>query len=156
MDPKLVYWTAALLNMAIVVALALRGVVRIRRGDVRRHRRAMLAAASLVLAFVASYLLKVLWLGRENLVLWSPTAVWTLRFHEACVFAMLVAAAWAARHAWRIRRTRRVTGQATDPPADPRNLRAHRLAGRAALISAILGLCSACVVLAGMYARSPA
>jgi len=156
MDAKLVYWTGALVNMAVIVALAGHGVRLARRGDVAGHRRAMLVASGLVLAFVASYALKLAFLGREAVETWSPAAIWVLRFHETCVLFMILGGAFALARAWRLRRTRLVTRDPEDPRPAPALLRAHRRAGRVAVGAALLGVLSACLVLAGMYARSGA
>jgi len=146
-DPKLLYWTGALLNMVLVVVLAVSGVASVRRGDVARHRRRMLAASVLVGAFVLSYALKVAVLGREPIATWSPAAIWTLRVHELCVLVMLVGGAGAGLGAFRMR--------AAPLAAEHAGVRAaHRRAGRAAVIAAGAGLVTAGVVLAGMYGRA--
>ena len=56
MDAKLLFWCVALANLAAIVAFALTGVLAVRRGDVRTHRRRMLIAAALVGLFLVSYL----------------------------------------------------------------------------------------------------
>src|SRR5262245_54268074 len=75
MDPKLLYWSAALIDLAAVVAFALVGWRRARRREFHAHRRSMLAASGLVAAFLVSYLAKVALLGREQLELWAPVYV---------------------------------------------------------------------------------
>ena len=47
-DPKTAYWMGALINMAVIVSLLYAGARAIRRRRVRRHKRLMLSAASLV------------------------------------------------------------------------------------------------------------
>src|SRR5262245_58626325 len=64
-DPKLVYWTAAWLNMALIVGLGVTGLLQISRRRFETHRRLMLTAAWLVAAFVLSYAVKLYALGRE-------------------------------------------------------------------------------------------
>ncbi len=141
LDPKLAYWTAALANMLAIVALAIVAVRRIRRREIAGHRRLMLSAAALVALFLVSYLAKVSLLGREQLELWDPRYVWTLRFHEACVAILVLAgsrALWlGAREGFR----------------DASRARSHRRAGRTAVVSALLGVASAGYVLFGMYER---
>ena len=154
MDAKLLFWTGALVNMAVAVVVAARGIQLVRRGDVERHRRAMKIASVLVVGFVLAYLLKVQLLGGEDLDAWSSGARGVLYFHETCVSIMLLAGAVAGHRAWRLRRTRRITGDTADPPAPPHVIRLHRRAGRAALIAAVLGVLSAAVVLGGMYGRA--
>lgn len=154
MDPKVLYWTGALLNMGVIVALVGVGVLSIRRGKVVRHRRAMLSAIALVGAFILSYLVKLAVLGREDLSIWSPAAINTLRFHETCVLAMVVGGALAGARAWRMRRSRNVTRDPADAPAPATVVRWHRRAGWTAVVGAALGFVSAAFVLLGMYARA--
>jgi uncharacterized membrane protein YozB (DUF420 family) len=153
-DPKLLYWSGALLNMAVIAALAVHGVRCARRGELARHARSMRAAGLLVGLFLVSYVLKLAVLGREEMERWSPRAVGVLRFHELCVLTMLLAggtALWLGRS---LRRSRAFSRDAADPAAPPARLRRHRLAGRTALAGALLGAASAALVLAGMYARA--
>jgi uncharacterized membrane protein YozB (DUF420 family) len=142
-DPKLAYWTAALANMFAIVALAGVAVGRVRRREIAGHRRLMLSAALLVALFLVSYVAKVWLLGREHVELWEPRYVFTLRFHETCVAAMVLA---GSRALW-LGAKRGFT--------DPVRARAHRRAGWTALVSAGLGVVSAGYVLLGMYERSP-
>jgi uncharacterized membrane protein YozB (DUF420 family) len=152
-DAKVLYWTAALLNLALIVGLASRGVRQIRRGEVASHRRSMLAGAWLVVAFLVSYVFKVAFLGREDLAVWSSLYVNTLRFHETCVLLMLVAGTVALTRARRMRGTRQRTRNPADAPAPESTVRWHHRAGWAGVIGAVAGLASAGVVLYGMYAR---
>ena len=146
LDPKLAYWTGALVNMALIVWLAASGVRLARRGDYVRHRTRMLGAASLVGLFLASYLFKVLVLGREQLSLWSRTDVWVLRFHELCIAVFVIGGATALAIALR-------RGMPLASPEREATHRRHRRAGWAAVIGVVLGLLSATWVLSGMYAR---
>lgn len=154
MDAKVAYWSAALLNMVAVGCLAVYGVRCARRGELVRHARAMRAAAVLVGLFLVSYVLKLAFLGREALDAWSARALWTLRFHELCVLAMVAAGAVALGLGRRLRRSRRFTGAPADPPAPAALSRRHRIAGRTAIAGAFLGIASAALVLGGMYARA--
>jgi uncharacterized membrane protein YozB (DUF420 family) len=99
-------------------------------------------AASLVGLFLASYVVKLFALGREQLELWDPRYVNTLRFHETCVAVMVLA---GARALW--------LGAKTGFD-DPARARSHRIAGRTALVSALLGFASASYVLFGMFERA--
>lgn len=147
MDPKLLYWTGAFVNMVVVVALAAAGVASVKRGDVARHRRLMLAASALVGAFVVSYGLKLVLLGREAVSTWSPAAVWTLRIHELCVFTMLAGGLLAGRLAFRMRAAPLAAEHAATRGQ-------HRVFGRVAVIAAGAGVATAGLVLAGMYGRA--
>ena len=85
LDPKLVFWSFALVNLAVIVALAATAVWRIRRGDVRLHRRLMLTAAALVGLFLASFLVKGRVLGGEAVSDWAPLHRGVLYVHECFV-----------------------------------------------------------------------
>ena len=150
LDPKLVYWSAALVNMAVIVTCALTGVRRARRRNYLGHKRMVVTAAWLVLAFLVSYLVKLPTLGREQLELWQPFYVHTLRIHEVCVALMVIAGATALIQARRL--------GLPVPPGEAqrlaRGIRLHRRAGWTAVISSIAGFLTASVVLFGMYARA--
>ncbi len=158
MDAKLLYWTVALVILCLVVACASVGVRRIRRRDVRGHRRMMLSAAALVGLFIASYVVKVLLLGKEGLEVWDRTSLVALYVHESCILVMLIAGALAATRARSFRRVLDAFPFDADraPRADALALarRRHRRAGWAAVISGALALVTATQVLRGMYARA--
>lgn len=154
MDPKLIFWTAAFANLTAVCGFAIAGVRHVRRGEVARHRRSMKIASLLVLAFLASYALKIQFLGRENMAVWSTVDVWVLRIHELFVMQMVVGGGIAWIHARKLLGTRLVTHDSSDPVPDARPLRIHRLAGRAAVIGSLLGWAMAVVVLIGMFSRA--
>ncbi|MCP4005412.1 MAG: DUF420 domain-containing protein [bacterium] len=154
---KAIYWTAAFLNMTLIIGFGLIGVRDIRRRHVALHRRRMLTGGSLVIAFLVSYLFKALLLGREQLELWTSIHIYTLRFHETCVAAMLLAGGVAYYLATRLE----LAAPAMDPEKQPdddsphfaRRVRWHRYAGWTSIGSGVLGLTAALVVLYGMYAR---
>ncbi|HIL80453.1 MAG TPA: DUF420 domain-containing protein [Myxococcales bacterium] len=154
MDAKLAYWTAAALNMALLMGFAASGVRRVQNGQVARHRRRMLTAVALVLAFVLSYTIKLAALGREDLSVWSDAAVWTLRFHELCVFTMLISGGLALRRGLALARTQTLMEDPDAPQALPKDLKGHGRAGKVAVLAAGLGFLSACAVLASMYGRA--
>jgi hypothetical protein len=153
-DPKLWFWTFALLNMAAVVALALRGVRAIRAGEIAKHRRSMTTAGWLVVGFLVSFVVQRVVLGPENFSLWSHGARLNLRVHESFVTWLLVGGGTALFLGRRIARTRRVTRRAEDPAADAAQLRRHRRFGWSAVIASALGFATACGILAGMFARA--
>jgi uncharacterized membrane protein YozB (DUF420 family) len=153
MDAKVIYWTGALINMAVLAGLASIGVRQARRGDYARHRRSMLGAIALVIAFIASYALKLALLGREDLSIWSAFSINTLRFHESCVLVMLIAGGMALARGRKLSRSSLLDDSADAPAPQPAVIARHRLAGRIAVAAAWLGFASAAVVLAGMYAR---
>ncbi len=154
MNPGLYFWTAALVNLAIVCATAILGVRCARRGEIARHRQSMKIASWLVVAFLLSYVLKVLVIGREDMSVWSSFDVWVLRFHELFVISMLAAGSAAWIQSRKLVGTRIVTRDAKDPEPDPKVLRWHRRAGWSALLAAVLGFALAIGVLAGMFQRA--
>ncbi|MEZ4282985.1 MAG: DUF420 domain-containing protein [Myxococcota bacterium] len=154
MNPGLVYWTAALVNLGIVCAMAVFGVRCVRRGEIARHRQAMKLASWLVVAFLLSYVLKVVMIGREDMSRWSTAELWVLRVHELFVLVMLIAGGIAWLQSRRLVATRSVTRDPRDPEAEPDVLRRHKRAGWTAVLSAIAGFALAGVVLGGMYARA--
>ncbi len=155
-NPGLVFWTAALVNLGLICAMGILGVRCVRRGEIARHRRAMKVAGGLVVAFLISYVLKVILIGREDRSLWSDADVLILRAHEVCVVIMLIAGGIAWWQSRPLLATRSVTRNARDPEADPGVLRRHKRAGWAAVLSALAGFALAAVVLAGMYGRAQA
>lgn len=140
--------------MGLVVGFAAYGVFQLRRGDIAAHRRAMLRASGFVVFFLLSYLTKRFWIGTEDLELWSRGALLNLWIHEAMVATLLIAGIVAIVRGRRLARTRRVTGDAEDPVADPAALAAHRRVGRIAVIASAFGLLTACGILWGMFART--
>jgi len=124
--------------MAGAVASAWVGARAVRAGDVATHRRWMNRAGLWVIAFLASYLLKLALLGREPLADWSPDRLAVLSVHRAVVESMLVLGVAARilgpRGFVRGGRTRAV----------------HRLLGRVVLGAATVGIASAAVVLVQM------
>lgn len=154
MDPKLLYWTGALLNLGVIVGCVAAGVLAIRRGQVRRHRRLMLTAAALVGLFLVSYGFKVSLLGKEDRSLWTPLDDAVLHAHELFIGAMLLSGAYAAFRAWRFRSR---LGPGLSLPAQPLpGAGGHRRAGWIAAVGALLAFVTAAGVLFRMYARAGA
>ena len=153
MDPKLLFWTVALANLAVLCGFALSGVRFVRRGEIARHRRAMKVASLLILAFLGAYVLKVVVLGREDQSVWTLLDVWVLRIHELFVMLMIGAGSVAWFQVRKLVDTRLVTHDPNDPMPDPKVVRTHRMAGRTAVISAVLAFLLAIRVLIGMFAR---
>ena len=120
----------------------------------------MLTAVWLAALFLASYPFKLAFLGREALETWGRDFVYVLRFHEACILAMLLSGGLAATLARRLRLAVRFADphRADPEPATTRGLargvRLHRRAGWTAVIFASLGVMSAAYVLFGMYQRA--
>jgi uncharacterized membrane protein YozB (DUF420 family) len=153
MNPKIAFWTAALVNLFVVFALVTVGIRSVRRKQISRHRRCMKTSALLVMAFLASYVVKLAVLGRESIASWSGAAVLNLRVHELFVLTMLATGSVALLRARRMRDTRNVSGLPGDPLAPESTIRGHRRAGWTAAICAGLGFATAALLLAGMYRR---
>lgn len=153
MDPKLLFWMAALLNLAVLCVVAISGVRLARRGEIARHRRAMKISTALVFVFLGAYVLKVMVLGREDQSVWTFFDIWVLRIHELFVMIMIIAGAVAWVQARKLVGTRFVTHDPADPEPAAKVVRLHRIAGRTAVINAVLGFLMAIPVLAGMFAR---
>ena len=153
MNPKLVYWTVALANLAVIVACGTRGVRAIRRGEVRAHRRMMLSASALVGLFLVSYLAKVAWLGKEDRSGWTALDHVILGTHELCIAAMLLGGGYALFRALRFQA--RLRPGWSIPPGDALPGRAqHRRAGTVAKWSGALAFITAIGVWAGMLFRA--
>lgn len=153
MNPKLLFWCWALVNMALVLGLGARGWRAIRANRIDDHRRAMTWAGFWIVAFLVAYVAKVALIGGETVGAWSSGARANLYIHEAFVASMLVAGVTALVLGRRLAKTRRVTQNANDPVAPREALARHRLAGRIALGCAVFGFVTACGILGGMLAR---
>ncbi len=154
MTASLVYWSAALANLAVIVACGARGVRAIRRGEVRTHRRLMLVSSALVALFLVSYLAKVAWLGKEDRSAWTALDHAILYTHETCIAAMLIAGGYALFRGWRFQPLLR-PDWVIPPGADslPGRER-HRRAGSVAKWSGALAFVTAIGVWAGMLLRA--
>lgn len=153
MDPSLAFWTAAIVDLALVVALATAGVLRIRRGDVAGHRRRMLLAAGGISLFLLAYLGKLASLGREDRSHWHPADFAVFYVHELCIAGMLVGGIVAGVCAWRFGPAARAARTPAEIPVS-RLRDVHRRAGRIAVAAGAGGLATACLLLLGMYARA--
>ena len=153
MDPKILFWAAALLNLGVLCGFGLFGVRYARRGEIARHRRNMKIAALLIGAFLGAYLLKVVLLGREDQSLWTSLDVWVLRIHELFVLFMLGGGIVAWIQGRKLEGTRLVTRDPADPAPDARVAQLHRRAGWTAVVGGVLAFVMAIGVLAGMIAR---
>jgi uncharacterized membrane protein YozB (DUF420 family) len=154
MDPKLLFWTLALANLAIIVACGVRGVGAIRRGDVRAHRRMMLTATVLVGVFLGSYVVKVVALGKEDRSAWTQLDYAFLYTHELCITVMLLAGFTALYQAWRFRKALAPDLQIPIDPATKPNQSRHRKAGNLARWSGLFAFLTAIGVWAGMLLRA--
>jgi uncharacterized membrane protein YozB (DUF420 family) len=149
-DANLLFWAASLANLGLVVVCGVQGVKRIRHRDVRGHRRMMITASGLVFLFLFSYVLKVMFLGREDREVWTQAARTALYLHETAVLVMLVAGSVAVYRALRFRHT--LGDELSDPVEASRHGRlVHRRAGRTAVVASIAAFVTAAFWLA-LYA----
>lgn len=153
MDGKFLFWSGALVNFGAVCVLALIGVKRIRARDLRGHRRMMLASSALVLAFMVSYVVKLMYLGPEHLRVWDSFSLWSLRIHESWIAVMLVGGSYAGFRAWMFRRGLPTNGLLEDRLSPLASRRHHRVAGWIAVAGSLCAFLTACLVLYGMYLR---
>jgi uncharacterized membrane protein YozB (DUF420 family) len=152
--PNLLYWTAALANLAVIAVCGARGIRAIRRGEVRTHRRMMLVSSALVALFLVSYLAKVAWIGKEDRSAWTALDHAILYTHETCIAAMLVAGGYALFRGWRFQPLLRPSW-AIPPRADALPGRAsHRRAGAIARWSGLFAFVTAIGVWVGMLWRA--
>ncbi len=142
MTQNLGFWIFSILLLSFATICALAGVLRIRRGDLLAHRRRMLVAMASVATFLLSYLLKLALVGREDLDLWDPNAVWTLRVHESFMAIMLVTGAVAFALARRFHQH-----PAGAERGSARRRFWHSWFGRVAVVAAVCGLLLACRLL---------
>ncbi|HKA15057.1 MAG TPA: DUF420 domain-containing protein [Myxococcota bacterium] len=154
MNAKLLFWTVALANLALIVACGSRGVRAIRRGEVRAHRRMMLTATALVALFLASYVAKVAWLGKEDRSGWTAFDHAVLGVHELCIAAMLLAGLYALFRGLRFQRSLRPDWVIPPRAEALPGRRSHRRAGTIAKWSGALALITAIGVWAGMILRA--
>lgn len=154
MSASLLYWTAALANLALIAVCMGIGVRCIRRGALRAHRRAMGAASALVGLFLLSYLVKLALLGREDRSGWSSADLAMLYTHELCIAALLGGGGAALLRGRRLRARLGADAERLPPGPSLPEAAAHRRAGRIACAGGALGLLTAAAVLARMYARA--
>ena len=150
MDPKLLFWTFALLNLAVITGCGLHAIRAVRQGDVRTHRRMMLVATALVGVFLGSYVVKVAALGKEDRSAWTAVDYAILYTHELCITVMLIAGAVALFETWRFHRS---LGPDLQIPTDG-STRTHTKAGAVAKWSGLLAFLTAIGVWAGMLLRA--
>lgn len=154
MDLKLVFWTAAIVDLLVVCVFAIRGVGYARRGEIARHKQSMKIGSLLICAFLVSYVFKVFFLGREDMSVWTTLDVWVLRIHEMFVLQMLLGGSVAWIQGRKLLATRLVTHDPTDPMPRPKTLQIHKIAGRAGVIGALLAFTMAIGILLGMFLRA--
>jgi len=148
MDPKLLFWTGALVNMWLIVAISYLGIAKVRAGDEDGHQKRMLAAGGLVFLFVMAYGLKLVFLGREDLGQWEQWAVTLLRIHELFIFGMI---AGGVRAIMLITKVRKLEAQTPDDPSIQVLRSTHAKTGKFTFASCVGGAVTASGVLFSMF-----
>lgn len=146
MDARLAFWTFSLAIAGGALVLAISGVLAVRGGNVETHRRRMKGSVGLVIAFVASYGVKLAVIGREALHTWEPFFVTVLRVHQGFISVMLMAGIWAL-----VLSPKTLSTDAAEREAA--RLR-HRLAGRIAIASFAAALSMSAITYWGMWQRA--
>jgi uncharacterized membrane protein YozB (DUF420 family) len=114
----------------------------------------MLAATALVGLFLASYLVKVASLGREDRSAWTAVDYAILYVHELCVAGLLVAGAVALVRGLRFQRLLRPSWTIPPDAGALPGRESHRRAGRVAAWAGVLAFVTAIGVWAGMLLRA--
>jgi uncharacterized membrane protein YozB (DUF420 family) len=151
MDPKLLFWTGALANMWLIVAIACSGIAKVRSGDEVAHQRRMLTAASLVVLFVVAYAIKLIFLGREDLDQWQSWSVTLLRVHEFFVLCMIVGGVCAG---YFIRKVRQLEVHSPEEISIQVSRVAHAKAGKFTFLSVLGAAITATGVWVSMVLRA--
>lgn len=150
MTPRTWFWLYAFALTAAIIAVAAIGVRHARKGNYQTHRARMNAVCWMVLVFVLSYVLKVAFLGKEDLDTWETGYVVTLRVHESFIAIMLVCGGYTRLLAHRFRRSLDATRIQSEFAAMRRR---HRLLGRVAIVAAIAAMATATALIVGMMQR---
>ena len=147
MTANLMYWLFAYVLTLVAFLIGLNGVSHIRRGDWQAHRKRMVASCNLILFFVASYVVKVLVLGREDKSDWSTFYLVVLYIHESFIACMLIFGVLARIRAAKLQLK-------TPDGSDAIVRKKHGNAGKMCLLFCALGILTATVVVFGMFERA--
>ncbi len=134
------FWALALALLAAVTASTFLGWRQIRRGNRHRHRRWMNLSAALVGIFLLLYVLKVLFIGREDLSTWSPMSLAVLYTHETFIAIMLLSTSGARFLARRLRKGK----------VSASYRQKHRILGRIGAFACLFAFLSAVLLLRQM------
>lgn len=151
MTPKLLFWLYAFLLTCTIMVAATKGIASARRGAYDQHRIWMNRAGSLIVAFVLSYVLKVIFLGKEDLDTWANVYVVILRIHESFIGLMLICGGYARLLARKFQHT------INDHPLNDRwqrMRRRHAILGKISVAAAAAALLTASGLIIGMLQRA--
>ena len=146
MDLRLSFWTLSIFLAGAAVSAAFTGIARVRSGDIEGHRSRMTLSGYLILAFVASYGVKLAVIGREALHTWEPFFLGVLRLHQGFIAVMLGAGLYALALSKKT--------LSADAEERGRARARHRLAGRVAAASFAAAFAMSLVTYWGMWQRA--
>lgn len=147
MNANLLYWLFAYVLTLSAFLIGLKGVGYIRRGDWQGHQKRMVAACNLILFFVASYVVKVLVLGREDKSDWGTYYLVVLYIHESFILLMLITGVAARLKA-------RKMGLKQPGGLDKSIGKSHGRMGKLCLLFCGCGILTATIVVFGMLQRA--
>lgn len=146
---NLIFWLYAYALTLCALFLAFRAVKKVRRGDYAGHAKQMDYAITLILVFVASYVLKVIILGREPKTNWELPHFIVLYIHEAFIACMLVSGTIARVLAAKFKAS--LFSNGTPTALDKTRRKKHRLAGKICLLATSMAILTATFILHTMY-----
>lgn len=150
MSPNLMFWIYAYALTIVALGIAFQGVARVRKGDEVGHAKKMNLAVLLILGFVGSYVLKVIFLGREPKTNWESLHFTVLYIHEFFIACMLLAGGYTRYLAGKFK----TSVGSSNPSAAMLALRKkHRAAGKFCLIATTMALFTATFVLYTIHSR---
>lgn len=148
MTSNLMFWLYAYVLTIAALIIAFQGVAKIRQGDEIGHAKKMNLAILVILGFVASYVLKVIFLGREPKTNWESIHFTVLYAHEFFIAGMLIAGGYARYLAGKYKHT---LGKKDLSDQDIALRKRHRLSGKICLASTTMALFTATFVLHTIY-----
>lgn len=147
--PNLLFWGYAYALTLVALAIALQAVGLARKGHLAAHGKRMDIAILLILIFVASYVLKVIFLGREEKQNWETFHFVVLYIHESFIALMLIGGTVARVLASKFKQS--VYGNQTPTALDLKRRGTHRFFGKLCLVSTGMALVTASFILYTLY-----
>ncbi len=151
MTPRLIFWLYAMVLTCGIIGCAFVGISHARNGRYQLHRLWMNASSWIIVGFVGSYILKVIFLGKEDLQTWDSFYVVTLRIHEFFIAVMLGCGGFARYLAHQFRHTLDETQLSTHWR---KKRDTHKKLGKLSIYGACAALITACALIVGMLQRA--
>ena len=152
MNPNLYFWFYVYGLTITALIIAFTGIARIRKGDEVGHSKRMNLAIYLILFFVASYLVKIIVLGREDKSGWEAWNFAVLYIHEFFIACMLISGTYTRYLAGKFKHTLMAPDALTG--LDVQRRRKHRLAGKICLSATSMAIVTATLILYIIGTRS--